>query len=385
MIWVPRVPARPARLGDRLSLATCGFLRIRRGRFALIAFGIAFGTAALPLLLSAQPASMSDDEVAKVCGQVQFASVPQSLFPTPAEIATLPKDCSPINLYYTLEDPARLTKARGCGLAKWQKYLDSIKHDEDSTPPMENAEFLALAMLYSNGEGVQKNPALARKFVCANDSDWVEVGSILSVIAAGKTLDVCSANYGRWPDFICLGRDQGRVNQELNSEKAQIRSRLPANAQTAFDKLLSAYQDFRDAHETEKEPTGNMNTGAVQAHMAEDLEDDRKWSTVLKAVAAGGPPAGVAAASAFAKQDADLNKAYAEWLKDAIDSDNQSDCEFKSGQNRRSCPNQASLRKAELAWLRYREAWVNFGALVWPEIPADHWRAWLTEQRLEDH
>jgi len=300
-------------------------------------------------------------------------------------MAALPKDCSPVALYYDMEDPIRFSRARACGFAKWQEYVDSKKPVEESVPPIENAEFLALAMLFANGEGVQKNIALARKFVCANNRDWVEVGSILSTIASGKTLDICSKYFGRWPEFICLGRDQGRINQELDSEKAQIRSRLPDNAQSAFDKLQSAYRDFRDAHETEKEPTGKMNTGAVQENMAEDLEDDRKWAAVLKNLAAGGPPAGVAEASDFAKRDADLNKAYAEWMKNAIDSDNQSDCEFKNDQNRRNCPNQASLRKAELAWLRYREAWVNFGALVWPRISADHWRAWLTAQRIEDY
>jgi len=42
--------------------------------------------------------------------------------------------------------------------------------------------------------------------------------------------------------------------------------------------------------------------------------------------------------------------------------------------------NLRKIRDADRAWLKYREAWVQFGASRWPQIPADQWRAWQTAE-----
>ena len=39
------------------------------------------------------------------------------------------------------------------------------------------------------------------------------------------------------------------------------------------------------------------------------------------------------------------------------------------------------IRDTERVWIRYRDAWVAFGAKRYPSVPADAWRTWATTER----
>jgi hypothetical protein len=41
------------------------------------------------------------------------------------------------------------------------------------------------------------------------------------------------------------------------------------------------------------------------------------------------------------------------------------------------------LLKGERAWIRYRDAWVDYGTRLWPSTSTDSWRTWLTLERIE--
>jgi len=43
----------------------------------------------------------------------------------------------------------------------------------------------------------------------------------------------------------------------------------------------------------------------------------------------------------------------------------------------------AGIQAAQRAWLRYRDAWVEFGKVRYPAVPAHAWRAWFTRQRID--
>jgi hypothetical protein len=44
---------------------------------------------------------------------------------------------------------------------------------------------------------------------------------------------------------------------------------------------------------------------------------------------------------------------------------------------------QGRIQAARHAWLRYRDAWVEFGKVRYPAVPAHAWRAWFTRQRID--
>jgi uncharacterized protein YecT (DUF1311 family) len=84
-------------------------------------------------------------------------------------------------------------------------------------------------------------------------------------------------------------------------------------------------------------------------------------------------------AADFAKEDASLNSAYANVIKinfpeTALGED---DCTSSP----QPCPSIGEFRQTERAWLRYRDAWVTFGPMRWPQINAVSWRTYLTRQR----
>ena len=41
------------------------------------------------------------------------------------------------------------------------------------------------------------------------------------------------------------------------------------------------------------------------------------------------------------------------------------------------------IKLAQRAWIRYRDAWVRFGAVKYPGVPPESWKTWLTEQRTK--
>jgi len=45
------------------------------------------------------------------------------------------------------------------------------------------------------------------------------------------------------------------------------------------------------------------------------------------------------------------------------------------------CLSKGTFRDVQRDWIRYRDAWVTFAAARSPAVPADEWRAYLTQQR----
>jgi uncharacterized protein YecT (DUF1311 family) len=84
-------------------------------------------------------------------------------------------------------------------------------------------------------------------------------------------------------------------------------------------------------------------------------------------------------AADFAKEDASLNSTYANLIKVNFPGTTwgEDDCTSEP----QPCPSIKEFRQAERAWLRYRDAWVTFGPMRWPQINAVSWRTYLTRQR----
>jgi len=45
--------------------------------------------------------------------------------------------------------------------------------------------------------------------------------------------------------------------------------------------------------------------------------------------------------------------------------------------------NPGSLQTGERAWIRYRDSWLSFAQVRWPQISADSWLTFLTRERTE--
>ena len=312
----------------------------------------------------------------KVCAEAVGTPLPNKLQPSPAEFAAVPANCFALDLYYD-KAPGHLQAALVCGL-KESAQLKANQKPTPKAPAPYPADPLALTMMFANGEGVPRNTALARRFACEADDGFVEVGAVLWAIDNGK-VKVCGTDgseYGRQVNYLCLGIRQEQVTAELADAYAHIRQSMTPEVYAAWRQLDEARTQYLKAHGAE-EPNGN--TGLVQAAMEEDLEADRQWLTILYAAEHGPPPPEVLEAGDLQGADQKLNEQYSQALAETA-----KDCPAAQDAYGIACLSPGELRKAERAWLRSREAWVRFGALRWPQVPADHWRTWLTTQRLAE-
>jgi hypothetical protein len=230
-------------------------------------------------------------------------------------------------------------------------------------------------MVYGNGEGVARNLPLARQSVCqysggiqsAKPADQLD--SFNQTILNGKHYDVCEDEegsfFGRSTNYGCQAVHIGKRSEEIRKLESSIEATSGPKVKASFAGLRGAWRAYNDAYGKMVSAQCAGGTGCGVISQGDDLEILETWLAALKSIKAGKAPAAGTSPTSFPQVDHELNAAYQQQLKDfqAVGAD---DC----------CTSQ--IREADRAWLKYREAWVRFGAARWTEIPADQWRAWQT-------
>ncbi len=352
-----------------------------------------WAVAAACLLL---PAVSLHGQKPDVCDALPKVSVPEKDKPTLAEVRSLGvqvvagkyKACFGSDLYYGA-GPDRFRKARWCVLAKLgmfaagsdpaqAKGLQGIAAGGATDPEdIYQVEGLVLAMMYANGEGVPRNLPLAKQFLCQygggiqSATDEELLADFDKTIAAKKRFDVCEDDggaQGRSVSFFCLGMKGGKLEDEAHRLEASIAAAGGPAEKAPFAALVRTWNDFHTAYNAMAEAECAGGTGCGVISEGDDVQALQTWLDALKQIQQNKPPAEGASAAEFAKVDKDLNQIYQEQLKDMGDCTQQGDCPAPL------------IRAADRAWLQYREAWVTFGKLRWPGVPADQWRAWQTKQ-----
>ncbi len=294
--------------------------------------------------------------------------------------------CQGESLYYG-KSPHRFVEARACVLAKLGLFRAGTPKTEASaaqsaaaggaTDPADiDREGLILAMVYANGEGVSKNLPLARRFLCdygpgiGGDTGPEQLKKFDVLMLAGKRLDMCGnqIEFGRGVAYDCLGMEQGRRDEEIGRREHAILTAASSAEHHAFLQLREAWEEFHSAYGSMDDALCAGGTGCGPITEGDDLEFTASWLAALKAIEAGPAPALHANAADFGKLDRELNQRYHQSLEEFKDCEAGSECVAET------------IRAADRAWLVYREAWVRFGAVRWPSLSADQWRAWQTAE-----
>lgn len=272
--------------------------------------------------------------------------------------------CDAWRMYFGEDQPTDVKNARYC--AYLNLNVDDTPEDTIQAPAV-------LAMIYAGGQGVPPNLHLAIKFACQIKGGWddgFELVNILEVkLKQGATrvdLDVCDNPSGRQMNYACLLRDQARVENDVAVADKRFNSRSNQIEREAFQNLLKARQGFLDAHGHE-EPSGTV--GMSQEHMSEDIDTERNWAKLLNDFADGKLPHYTK--TDFKTADAALNDQYKDIRARTTDCGGL------------GCISSDRILQAERAWLLYRKAWVSYGKLRWPQVPADNWRTLLTIERTK--
>jgi uncharacterized protein YecT (DUF1311 family) len=293
-----------------------------------------------------------------------------------------------VDLYYS-KLPGHFEKARACALSMMGLFRSNTSKTDAAAaqqmatggatdPEPDQMDGLVLAMLYANGEGVRRNLPLARQFACQygegiqSASSMENLNGFDASMRAENHFDVCSGDggaYGRRVNYVCLGLEQEKIEEQIAREEAAVLSATPSNLRPRFLTLKSAWHQLHEVYDRMDATICDGGTGCGPITEDEDLTFMRPYLAALQSTHAGTAPASPAQASDFTKLDHELNQKYRAQMDEYKDSACQS----------QDCPAPA-LRTDDRAWLNYRDAWVNFGTALWPNISADQWRAWQTAQ-----
>ncbi|MES2757892.1 MAG: lysozyme inhibitor LprI family protein [Pseudomonadota bacterium] len=263
-----------------------------------------------------------------------------------------PAACDASGAYYARLDQA-ITSA-----AEWTQVRSCAIAGNDTA---------VLAMLYANGLGVKRNLALATHYACSTGAALAETESRvmhLSTLPEGKRFDQCDDITSGRMGGVCAAIDATRAEKVRTAFLARVRRTLPAQHTAAFDRLVGTSAAFASSHASDETPPGGSGyTGFVIAAEAREHEWLREHLAAFEKRRFDLPPP-----SQFAVDDAELNRIYGDLLKS-----NRTEGDIHV----------SAIRAAQRHWLAYRDAWVAFAALRYPQVPADSLKAALTQWRIK--
>ena len=284
-----------------------------------------------------------------------------------------------LDLYYS-EEPGHFEKARYCAFSS---FVFSPKTDAASAPRadegLEGTNALTLAMIYANGEGVTRNLSLARQFVCQDNDDIAgptpdEALDIFDkAIRNGGRFDACENGgnaFSRMVNYDCLGLQEQHSVAEISRREQSIEASSSPELKTSFSRLEAAYHAYQVAYSELEGAECEGGTGCGTISEYSNVAIYQTWISALVAIQMNSPPCSSVSPSDLAQLDEELNRQYKEALNNEY-MDTSAEDQLKS-----PAP---LVRAADRDWLRYRDAWVNYGKLRWPSIPSVQWRAWQTK------
>jgi len=321
----------------------------------LIAIAIIFASLAPRLALAGDGAAE--------CGTPTF--LPGDL-PTADEAKAL-KGCDFDSLYYGLDMPADPVKARKCAFVQ----RDAEIADVNTTYVPSASNFLIV--IYANAKGVPRNLDIALALACRLDIDnaqmsesWTERLRQMKRSRSPPDFKLCDGSWftTAWSNY-CARVETKREMKRLLSRRAELTAKLSPDAKAGFAKLEQAAEHFFVA-------VSGLGCGGTSAYACAEwayAEVEEEFNELLEQSLAKKPSmTGVG----FAEADAALNAAYAEAM--AAHAEPGTDAYAKPTSDE-------DIRDAQRRWIRYRDAWIQFGRTVHPEMPADAWKVWLTQRQ----
>ncbi|MEW6761804.1 MAG: lysozyme inhibitor LprI family protein [Pseudomonadota bacterium] len=266
--------------------------------------------------------------------------------------------CSAVKLYYGIGMPVDHARARQCALAA----------SGDDQPFREDRG--VLMMVYANGQGVARDFTLARKAACEAGGAPAEIAGRLEHLAEMEAsrskgpIDVCDDATSGYMGGWCASVANQLREQKRGAGFAKLIAPWSAREKQAFASLESRADTFFDLRSVEEvDLSGTARAAFTIEEEARQREDFR---LAVAAFEKGALPQGGDAE--FARLDARLNAVYRQ-LK-ALPAPQFGTIRFEG------------IQRTQRAWLAYRDAWVAFGKVRYPQVAPNAWRAWFTRKRI---
>ncbi len=297
--------------------------------------------------------------------------------PVPGEAAAVPQpkvwpECDSVKLYAGIGTKVNYEAARGCA---WSERLavDAGLEPRYSTASVFGGSAM-LSVLYANGQGVARNIPLAARFACEAGGAPAEIAIRIRHLeslgagspATGSTFDFCDDITSGFMEGFCAAYGSEIGDQKRATSLDALASRFTPVQRSAFEALHKSEEEYADAHARGEIDLSGTARAMFQIDAEQSLRDD--FLAALQSFEKGDLPKGITNDAHEADQR--LNAAYGKVMQDA---------EIHKADYGAVQPE--GIRNAERAWLKYRDAWLAFAKLRYPDVDSDSWLALLTTDR----
>ena len=300
-----------------------------------------------------------------LCRAVRTREPPVAHRP-PARSGLRSEDCDSGALYYGIGRPANPVGARRCA------FVEAAAERNAGDWPFGGRAMLMT--IYANGAGVPRDLDLAIRYACELSSAPAEShGRVMHLEemkgqAAPGEFHYCDDVTSGLSGGQCAAFGQQRRDVERAAELRALTAGWSAAERAALARLAGAFSAFEEALvQGEVDVSGTLRAAFVVE--AEDRLRDQHLDMLRRLARGRAPRFGTAR---LRTEDARLNRGYRSLMAE-LRADTDRCC---------GAPTADGLRTSQRAWLRYRDAFIAFAAVKFPDYPRDSLAAWLTSNRL---
>jgi formylmethanofuran dehydrogenase subunit E/uncharacterized protein YecT (DUF1311 family) len=321
------------------------------------------------LLLSLSSVVLADqqqrnNERPSACDSYDKVQVPVADLPTQLDRMSL-SSCNSEDLYFGFGQPAAALDARKCA------YIEREQSDVSQERVFGGSGLLT--MIYANGKGAARNFDLALKFACEVDGAPAENSYRLEHLLklkeqrwTGDNFNLCDDATSGYMQGFCAAL-QEKFDRTAREERLdEITSRWKPHEKEAFSRLQQAAKTFFEASSRNEVDLSGTGRAAFEIEAEAALNDE--FVAAIQHFERGQLPR--FSSSDFIGADNELNSVY-------------SKIQAEPDSAVIGTVTATGIKTAQRAWLSYREAWVKFGQVKYPEVTPDSWRTWLTQDRVK--
>lgn len=297
--------------------------------------------------------------------------------PLPPEAATdaQPKkwpDCNSYTLYSGIGTKVDYAAARKCAWSERRAFQNGIEPRYTDASVFGGSAMLTV--LYANGEAVERNIPLALRFACEAEGAPAEISYRLqhleslnrAVPSSCAKFNFCDDITSGFMEGFCASHQSDLADQERSGALDVLQVGMSQAQRGAFAQLVKEEAAYAHAHAKGEIDLSGTARAMFQIDAERTLRDD--FLAALQLFEAGNHPSG--SVQSYRDADAQLNLAYRKAMSNAEQHKNDYGAVQPDG-----------IRDAERAWLTYRDAWVVFAKLRYPNVPPETWLVLLSNDR----
>lgn len=274
--------------------------------------------------------------------------------------------CSSENFYYGIGVPVDFVKARKCAFIEREQESDLIFAGSST-----------LMMIYANGNGVKRNLNLAIKLACnINDGEnpQYRIDHLTRLKTKTKKEFFNYCDDVQYVDMMtrCTIENYNISDAETKDKLNLLAAKWSTEDQQSFEIMQKAAWNFFDVQSSNETDQGGDSSWSTNNKLDQQESLGAAFLQSLQRLEKQQLPNYTANQSkSFDRQ---LNREYRKIMHDP---------NYQPSQDTpRGMPTRDGLKKTQKAWLLYRDAWIKFGLLHYPQVSSDSLSAWLTRERL---